>query len=138
MPREHRILRLIAVIVTTVFVTMVVLNMLQARSANAQLPALAGGEGVYLMPGQMASNVWGVYVLDTDTGSLLAYRYDAGGNRLLLLAARDIGADRGLRDFNTLPSPAEIERQLDLERTMRERLRRGEGAVDEAARDAND
>ncbi len=111
--------KLAIVAATAVAMTWLVTRGPSLPAASAQLPALAGGGGVYLMPGQLATNAWGVYVLDTDAGSLLAYRYDAGGNRLMLLAARDISADRGLKDFNTVPPPAEIRRQLDLERATR-------------------
>ena len=89
-------------------------------AANAQFPAVAGGGGVYLMPGQLATNVWGVYLLDTDRGTLVVYRYDAGSDRLTLLAARDINADRGLTGFNTFPPPAEIERLIEVERGLQE------------------
>ena len=85
-------------------------------AANAQFPAVAGGGGVYLMPGQLETNVWGVYLLDTDQGTLVAYRYDAGSDRLQLLAARDIGPDRGLAAFNTFPPPEEVRRLVDIER----------------------
>ena len=40
-------------------------------AASAQFPAVAGGGGVYLMPGQLATNAWGVYLLDTDRGTLV-------------------------------------------------------------------
>ncbi len=89
-------------------------------TANAQFPAVAGGGGVYLMPGQLATNAWGVYLLDTDRGTLVVYRYDAGNDRLNLLAARDINADRGLSGFNTFPPPAEIQRLVEVERDLQE------------------
>jgi hypothetical protein len=61
-----------------------------------------------------------VYALDTDAGVLLAYRYDAGGRRLELLAARSINADRRLRDFNTMPPPDQIQRLIEIEQQRRE------------------
>jgi hypothetical protein len=96
-------------------------------AASAQFPAVAGGGGVYLMPGQLATNAWGVYLLDTDRGTMMVYRYDAGGNRLQFLAARDVGADRSITDFNTFPPPAEIERLVELEREARQERQRRRG-----------
>ena len=75
-----------------------------------------GGEGLYVMPGQLASSMWGVYVLDTDRQAILTYQYDAGGKQLRLLAARDFGNDLSLGDFNTFPPPSEVRRLLELER----------------------
>ena len=89
-------------------------------AANAAQPAAGGGggggEGLYVMPGQLASSMWGVYVLDTDRQAILTYQYDAGGKQLRLLAARDFGNDLGLGDFNTFPPPSEVRRLLELER----------------------
>jgi len=104
--------------------------------AAAQFPAVAGGQGVYLMPGQLATNAWGVYLLDTDRGSLLVYRFDAGSSRLKLLAARDVSADRGLGDFNTFPPPAEVRRIVELERRARQKAE--DGGADPDAGPADD
>src|SRR5687767_1883570 len=49
-------------------------------------PAIAGGAGLFVMPAQMKTNVWGCFVLDVDSQTLSAYEY-WGGDRLLRLAA---------------------------------------------------
>lgn len=76
---------------------------------------IAGGNGVYLMPGQMAINLWGCYVMDVERQTLCAYEYVPGRKQLQLVAARFIGHDRQLKDYNTSPPPQEIERLLKLQ-----------------------
>ena len=85
----------------------------------------AGGGGLYLMPGQLANNMYGVYVIDTDGQTLLVYQYDAGGRQLALLAARDFSGDLRLNDHNTFPPPGEIAEILDQEQNAG-RVRRDE------------
>ena len=81
--------------------------------AQAQIPPI-GGAGIYVMPAQIAQNVWGTYVIDTDRQTLLVYRYDpGGGGDLRFLAARDITADRRLGAYNTTPDPLEIKSIAD-------------------------
>ena len=83
------------------------------QPAQAQVPPI-GGAGIYVMPGQIAQNMWGAYVLDTDRQTLLVYRYDpSGGGKLLFLAARDVTADRRLPDYNTFPDPQEMKAIAD-------------------------
>ena len=86
-------------------------------TASAQQPAaVAGGGGLYLMPGQLAANKWGLYLMDTDAGTLSVYWWDAAGDRLEFAAARDFTHDRQLRDHNTFPPPAEVAEILAQER----------------------
>lgn len=85
-------------------------------TASAQIrPPGVGGSDLYLMPGQLASSMWGLYVMDTDRQAILVYQYDAGSKQLRLLAARAFGNDLQLGDFNTFPPPEEVERILELE-----------------------
>jgi hypothetical protein len=84
--------------------------------ALGQIVPRAGGGGLYLMPGQLTSNAWGVYLLDTDTQALLVYRFEPAGDRLELAAARSFVDDRALRDFNTWPPTREITRLIEQER----------------------
>jgi hypothetical protein len=80
------------------------------------MPAIAGGEGIYLMPGQFSQNVWGCYVMDTQRKSLLAYEYVGGTRSLRLVAARGYEPDLDLHNYNTFPSPAEIKQLNDMEK----------------------
>ncbi len=94
-----------------------------ARGSSPVLtaPAMAdqgqiGGGGVYLMPGQIAPNVFGVYMLDIDAQTLMVYQYAPGERQLSLKAARSYRYDRRLQNFNTgSPTPAEVKELLDRE-----------------------
>ena len=90
-------------------------SLLPAAFAQGQQPPIAGGAGIFVMPAQMKTNVWGCYVLDVDNQTLCAYEY-WGGDRLLRLAAsREIRHDRRLKRFNTDPSPSEVKAMVERE-----------------------
>jgi hypothetical protein len=76
---------------------------------------IAGGAGLFLMPAQFATNIWGCYVMDVDRKTLCAYRYDPSEKQLFLVAARGFQYDLELKNFNTgngngEMSPAEVEK----------------------------
>jgi hypothetical protein len=83
-----------------------------ADTAFAQQPPIAGGAGVFVMPAQISQNMWGCYLLDVDAGTLCVYQYFPGKKELQLLSARDYRFDRRLKNYNTSPSPEEIEEMV--------------------------
>lgn len=85
-------------------------------AALAQDQPIAGGGGLFLMPAQLASNVWGVYVMDVDRQSLMVYHFDPAGKRLNFVAARELTHDRMLGNYNTFPDPLEIRNIAEQER----------------------
>lgn len=79
-----------------------------------QAQPIAGGSGLYLMPGQLSSSTWGCYVMDVDAQTLMAYQFYPGDRKMRLMAARDISNDRRLTDFNTdEPSPKDVKSWVD-------------------------
>ena len=80
--------------------------------ARAQIP-VSGGAGLYVMPAQFATNIWGALLLDVDRQTLMAYQFDAAGKKLNFLAARDVTNDRRLGAYNTVPDPLEIKSIAD-------------------------
>lgn len=79
-------------------------------------PPIAGGAGVFIMPGQFSRDTWGVYMLDVDAQTLAAYTYVPGQRQLQLVAARTYRYDRRLQNFNTAtPSPDEVKELLERE-----------------------
>lgn len=82
-------------------------EMLPAAMAQPQQP-IAGGSGIFIMPGQFSTNTWGCYLLDVDQQTLAAYQYMPGDKNLRLVAARNFQYDRRLKNFNTVPDPQEI------------------------------
>ena len=70
-------------------------------SALAQAePAIAGGAGIFVMPAQFSSNVWGCYIMDVDQQTLCAYTVSGSPPKLKLIAARNFQHDRRLRNYN--------------------------------------
>jgi len=83
-------------------------------SAYAQnQPPIAGGAGVFVMPAQMQSNVWGCYLLDVDSKTLCAYQFYPGEKKLRLTAARSYRYDTKLENYNTELPPKEIKAMFD-------------------------
>ena len=76
---------------------------------------IAGGNGLFLMPGQFAQYNWGCYVMDVERQTLVAYEYIPGQKQLRLVASRFFGHDRQLQNYNTTPAPDEIERLVQLQ-----------------------
>ena len=92
--------------------------------AQAQIP-VSGGAGLYLMPAQLANNVFGVYLLDVDRQTMMVYRYETGAGSsgtLRFLAARSVVNDRRLGQYNTEPKPQDIKAVADAEQQT-DRLR---------------
>lgn len=84
-------------------------------ASGAVAPQLIAGNGtLYLMPGQLLSNVWGCYVLDTENQTLCAYAYS--GSLLQLKCSRSIRHDHELEDYNTSPPPAEIRKLVEIQK----------------------
>jgi hypothetical protein len=91
-------------------------GLLPAAFAQNQQPPIAGGAGLFVMPAQMKSNVWGCYLLDVDNQTLCAYEYWGGDHLLRLAASRDIRYDRKLKRFNTeSPTPNEVKAMIERE-----------------------
>lgn len=84
-------------------------------AALAQQAPLAGGNGVYVMPAQFHSEVWGCFLLDVDNQTLCTYEYDAGQRQLRLTSARNFRYDRMLKDFATSPAPWEVQQMVEQE-----------------------
>lgn len=85
-------------------------------AARAEGPAMVGGGSLYLIPGQFSERTFGCYVMDTDTQTVCAYKFDGAATTLKLIAARNFRHDRRLGHFNTDPDPKEVEKMVELER----------------------
>ncbi|MEA2711929.1 MAG: hypothetical protein QOF78_4530 [Phycisphaerales bacterium] len=83
--------------------------MLPMAFGQAQSGGIAGGAGVFVMPGQFSSNVWGCYIMDVDRQTLCAYTVSGSPPQLRLVASRNFQFDRELKNYNTSPPPAEVQ-----------------------------
>ena len=79
----------------------------------AEQAPIAGGAGIYVMPSQLASNVWGCYLIDVDRQTLMAYEYQPGTHQLRLVAGRGFKFDRELTNFSTTPDPDDIRKMVE-------------------------
>jgi hypothetical protein len=105
----------------------------------AAQPIAGGGAGLYLMPAQFTDRNFGCYVMDVEAQTLIAYQWEAGSKKLRLVAARDFSNDRKLHDFNTdNPTPAEVAKLLELERSGRRDNRGAAAQPGEDQPDAKD
>ena len=81
--------------------------------AQNQLP-IGGGAGMFIVPGQFASNIFGFYIMDVDAQTVCAYAFEGAGRQLRLVAARSFRNDRKLTNFNTgNPTPEEVGQLVD-------------------------
>ena len=86
---------------------------LPAAFAQQQPQPIAGGGGLFLMPGQLSASTWGCYVIDRQT--LMVYQFMPGERLLRLMAGREFSYDRRLRRYNTDPAPEDIKSLTDKE-----------------------
>ena len=84
-------------------------------AAFGQAQALGGG-GLFLMPAQMSSNVWGCYVMDIDAQTIVGYQMTGSPPELKLVTARNFRYDRQLGALNTTPPPSEVRAMLEKEK----------------------
>jgi len=75
-----------------------------------------GGGGLYIMPAQISSNVWGCYVMDIDQQTLCGYAMTGSPPELKLVTARNFRYDRQLGVLNTVPPPSEVKAMLEKEK----------------------
>ena len=87
-------------------------TILPAAFGQSQQP-IAGGSGIYIMPGQFSTNTWGCYLLDVDSQTLCAYQFYPGEKKLRLTAARSYRYDTKLENYNTELPPKEIKAMFD-------------------------
>lgn len=123
LPRKRRSNPLTTVLWVNAALLAVIAILLFSRSGAPSLvqsaygqnqPAIAGGAGVFIMPGQIQEHVWGCYLLDVDAKTLCAYQYTAGDRQLRLAAARSYRYDTKLENFNTeKPTPREVQKLLE-------------------------
>ena len=76
-----------------------------------------GARGIYMMPAQLGSNAWGVYLMDVDSQTLCVYRATPDTNRFRLMAARSFKNDRFLEDYdNEGLLPKDVQKMVDNQR----------------------
>jgi hypothetical protein len=91
------------------------LGQVQQQFPPAQQP-IAGGAGLFIVPGQFSSNVWGLYLLDVDQQTICAYTVTGSPPQLKLIAARGFRYDRRLSNYNVGGlTPVEVKDMIEKE-----------------------
>jgi len=98
--------------------------------ALAQQAPIAGGGGVFMMPGQFSQNTWGIYLMDIDTQVLCAYQFYPGEKQLRFVASRNFTWDRRLRSFSTIPTPTEVRDLVESEQKSNRVIEQNTAPVD--------
>ncbi len=110
-----------------------ILVMLVGRDNSLKLTPAAfgqaqplGGGGLFIMPAQISSNVWGCFVMDIDAQTLCGYTITGSPPELKLVTARNFRFDRQLAALNTTPPPSEVRAMLEKEKASDRVINRDE------------
>ena len=78
-------------------------------------PGLVSAEGILAVPAQLASQSYGLYLIDLNNQTILLYSYGGPWSRgLRLMSARSFRYDRQLLDFNSgKPSPQDVQQLIE-------------------------
>jgi hypothetical protein len=92
------------------------LSLTPTAFAQAQQP-IAGGAGLFIVPGQFSSSIWGLYLMDVDQQTICAYSVTGNPPQLKLLCARSFRYDRQLKNYNVGGlSPDEVKDLVEKEK----------------------
>jgi hypothetical protein len=80
----------------------------------------ASSNGVLLVAGQVASDSYGLYLVDTQSHTICVYQWVPANRKMRLIAARNYGFDLQLDDYNNEKetSPAEIRKLVEQQRRL--------------------
>lgn len=91
-----------------------------AQSAHAQ--SAAAGRPIYAFTGQLDRATSGLFMIDSDAGTVWVYEIAPANRKLKLVAARSFIYDRYLENFNpSEPTPRQVEALLEKERLAKQR-----------------
>jgi len=83
-------------------------------------PVRMGARGIFALTGQISRDSYGLFMIDTDAGTVWVYQYLPGNRQLRLVAARSFVHDRHIEDYNSdNPSPAEVAQWVQRARKLK-------------------
>ncbi|MGB2821442.1 MAG: hypothetical protein WBF17_10700 [Phycisphaerae bacterium] len=77
--------------------------------ARAEVSSGQAGD-VVVVAGKVTADSYGLYLVDLRNGTISVYQYLASIRKLRLMAARNFTFDVQLDDYNTEPSPRDIQK----------------------------
>lgn len=96
---------------------------MQAGAQIAPRPAAGAPGEVFVTAGRISGETYGLYLVDYTNRTISVYQVDAKAktDRLRLMASRTYAYDVRLDDFNTTPSPREIQKLVDQHKRLEEK-----------------
>ena len=102
------------VILLAVIATCLLLQAGFATSAARAQVGAGGQRNVFVVAGEVAPNMHGLYLVDLNNGTICVYQYVPQARRLRLVAARTFVYDVKLDDFNNEePVPRDVKKLVE-------------------------
>lgn len=117
-PRPQTTGKWLIVALLCVIATCLVIEASRGTPAAMAQPVAAVDGSAIAVPVQLAADSYGVYLLDTQRGTMAVYQYQASKRSLRLLAVRNYRFDTQLDEYNTEPSPNEIRQLVQQQRRL--------------------
>ncbi len=118
----HRAIRGSIVLVLALISVLLMVELVRETSrARAQMTTSAQNERFLAVAGRLTGDTYGLYLVDLENGIIAVYQWVPGARRtgtLRLLAARNTTYDLQLDEYNTEPSPREIQRLVGQSRRI--------------------
>ncbi|KKL17434.1 hypothetical protein LCGC14_2485620, partial [marine sediment metagenome] len=89
-----------------------------AQTAPAGRPGRAGR--LLAIPAQIASDSYGLYLVDVNSGTICVYDYVGRERTLRLLAARTFVFDLKLDSYNTKPLPKDVAKMVSRAKRLKD------------------
>ena len=86
--------------------------------ATGQVTAAGEAGRMLAVAGQVTGDSYGLYLLDRENGIITLYQWLPNIRKLRLLAARNVTYDLQLDEYNTEPSPGEIQKLVRESRSL--------------------
>ena len=87
----------------------------QARAGAGQ----GGMSGIFAVAGQITRDTYGLYLVDTQKGTICLHQYVPGTRKLHFRAARNVTFDLMMDSYNTELPPHEIKQLIEQHRRLK-------------------
>lgn len=83
--------------------------LMPAPQAAADVSVGQSGQRIFAVAGEVTQGVYGLYLVDQENGTIGMYQWVPATRKFRLMAARNYRFDLQLDEYNTEPSPREIQ-----------------------------
>jgi len=114
------------VILLAVIATCLLLEAGLATSAARAQVGAGGQRSIFVVAGEVAPNMHGLYLVDLENGTICVYQYVPQTQRLRLVAARTFVYDVKLDDYNNEePAPRDVKKLVEQQKRLEGPATRG-------------